>query len=306
MEPATSETLGRVASGGTVAHRATRRRDDVVDVRDTTEASVEQPTTAPTYFPAPSDATTTVLVGPEVIAKALLIAVIVITLAGLAARGALYLWSGEPLLQPLRIFDVGEERSIPTWFQSTAFVLSALLLAIVAVAVRQRREGNALHWGALAAIVLALSVDEVASIHEAVGAELEHLLETTAGITPGGAISFFWVVPGLVVVTAVILTFAGFVRSLPRMTRRLFLLAGALFLAGAFGLEMASAQVVALAGGSADWQEAGSASKIAVGLLTSAEEMLEMLSVVTLLYALLRHLRDHVGGIDVGFARRPA
>jgi hypothetical protein len=285
-----------------MAHRLVRRRDAVVDVRDPADSSGVRSSPR-----VPDEGTAmTILVRPDTIAKALLIAVVAITLAGLAARGALYLWPEKHLLQPLRIFDVGEERSIPTWFQSTALAMSAFLLATIAVAVRRRGHRWALHWGALAAIVLFLSVDEVAAIHEAVGADLKYLLETTADITPGGAISFFWVVPGMLVVAAVIVTFARFVRRLPPVTRRLILVAGGLFLAGAFGFEMLSAQVVALAGGVADWQQAGDAPKIAVGLLTSVEEMLEMLGGVTLVYALLRHLRDHIGTIDVGFVRSPA
>ncbi len=95
-------------------------------------------------------------------------------------------------------------------------------------------------------------------------------------------------------------------RGAPPATRRLFLVAGSLFIAGAFGFEMLSAQVVALAGGSADWQQAGGAPKIAVGLLTSVEEMLEMLAGVPLVDASLRHLRDHIGVLDIGFARSPS
>ncbi|HET6714390.1 MAG TPA: hypothetical protein VFI59_11865 [Actinomycetota bacterium] len=286
-----------------MAHRPVRRRDDVVDVRDPADASVVSSSATPTTRGPADGPVTTILVRPETIAKALLIAVVALTFAGLAARGALYLWPQEVLLHPLRVFDVGAERSIPTWFQSIALAISAFLLGTIALAVRQRGDRCALHWGSLAAIVLFLSVDEVAAMHESVGSELKYLLETTAGITPGGAISFVWVVPGVLVVAAVVVTFARFVWRLPPATRRLILIAGGLFLAGAFGLEMVSAQIVSLAGGVADWQQADGASKVAVGLLTSAEEMLEMLGEVTLVYALLHHLRDHVGAIDVGFVR---
>lgn len=286
-----------------MAHRPVRRRDDFVDVRDPADASViPRRETATSRGPADGPATT-ILLRPETIAKALLIVVVALTFAGLGARGALYLWPDEVLLHPLRIFDVGAERSIPTWFQSITLAMSAFLLAMIALAVRQRGDRWALHWGALAAIVLFLSVDEVAAIHEAAGSELKYLLETEAGVTPGGAISFVWVVPGVLVVAAVVVTFARFARRLPPATRRLILAAGGLFLAGAFALEMVSAQIVSLAGGVADWQQADCASKVAVGLLTSAEEMLEMLGEVTLVYALLHHLRDHVGAIDVGFVR---
>ena len=52
------------------------------------------------------------------IVRAMVIAVLLITLVSFVARVAMYMWGFEGYLQPLRIFDVGEERSIPTWFES--------------------------------------------------------------------------------------------------------------------------------------------------------------------------------------------
>src|ERR687893_2197236 len=179
----------------------------------------------------------------KTIVRALLIAVLFITLAGLAARFALYMWGEVELLQPLRLFDVGEERSIPTWFESTQFLLCSLLLAVVTVAKRQRNDRYSLHWGVLSIILLLLSLDEVASIHEAIGQQSERLLNSITGFTPSGAIKFFWVVPGAIFVVVVLLAYLRFLADLPRSTRRWFVFAGVLFVLGALGLEMLSAQV---------------------------------------------------------------
>jgi hypothetical protein len=241
-----------------------------------------------------------IVVDPRTIATALLVIVAILTMTGLAARAALYLWPDVQLVQPLRVFDVGEERSIPTWFQATMFALAALLLVAIAAATRRRAEPQAAHWGALAGFVAFLSLDEVATLHETLGATLKRLLEASAGIAPGGAFSYFWVVPGLVVVALAVALFARFVSGLPQQTRRLMLLAGMLFVAGAFGLEMLSAEILSLAGG--DAAEAARSTRIALGLLTSAEELLEMLSGVVLTYALLTHLRDQVGFISLRFS----
>src|SRR5215211_5069088 len=141
----------------------------------------------------------------------------------------MYMWGEEAFLQPLRIFDVGEERSIPTWFESIQFLLCSMLLAVIAVAKKQRNDRYSLHWSVLSAIFLLLSLDEVASIHEAIGAQSERLLHGTTGLTPSGAISFFWVVPGAIFVIIVLLAYLRFLANLPQPTRRLFLFAGALF-----------------------------------------------------------------------------
>jgi hypothetical protein len=246
----------------------------------------------------------------KTIVRTIIIAVLFITLAGLAARFALYMWGEVEFLQPLRIFDVGEERSIPTWFESVLFLLCSILLAVVTVATRQRNDRYSLHWGILSIILLLLSLDEVASIHEAIGAQAELLLHNITGLTPGGAIKFFWVVPGAVFVFVVLLAYLRFLANLPQTTRRLFLFAGALFVLGALGLEMLTAQVVSSSGSIANWIESASGGivgresasaipTILKGLQTSVEEMFEMLGLTAFVYALLAYISSYVEDMSV-------
>jgi hypothetical protein len=246
----------------------------------------------------------------KMIVRIIVVAVLLITLAGLAARFALYMWGDLEFLQPLRIFDVGEERSIPTWFESVQFLLCSCLLAVVAVAKRQRNDRYSLHWSALSIILLLLSLDEVASIHEAIGQQSERLLHAVTGFTPGGAISFFWVVPGAIFVVVVLLAYLRFLADLPQSTRRLFLFAGALFVLGALGIEMLTAQVVSSSSGIANWIASasggivgqGSASAIPTilkGLQTSVEEMFEMLGLTAFVYALLAYIGSYVEDVSV-------
>jgi len=236
--------------------------------------------------------------------------VLLITVAGLAARFALYIWGEETFLQPLELFDVGEERSIPTWFESIQFLLCSILLAVVTVAKRQRGDRYILHWGVLSIIFLLLSLDEVATVHEVIGAKSERLLQDTTGLDPGGAISFFWVVPGAAFVIIVALAYVRFLVHLPRTTRRQFLFAGALFVLGALGMEMLTAEVVSSSSGIANWVvsssggmiDRGSANAIPTilkGLQTSVEEMFEMLGLTAFVYALLAYIRSHVEDITV-------
>jgi hypothetical protein len=246
----------------------------------------------------------------KTIVRAIIIAVLFITLASLAARFALYMWGEEKFLQPLRILDVGEERSIPTWFNSILLLLCSILLAVVTVAKKQRDDRYSLHWGVLSIILLLLSLDEVASIHEAIGAQLERLLHNITGFNASGAISFFWVVPGAVFVFIVLLAYVRFLAHLPQTTRRWFLFAGALFVLGALGVEMLTAQVVSSSGSIADWVasssggivDRGSASAVPTilkGLQTSVEEMFEMLGLTAFVYALLAYISSYVEGINV-------
>jgi hypothetical protein len=244
----------------------------------------------------------------KTIVRALIIAVLLITLVSLAARFALYMWGEEELLQPLRIFDVGEERSIPAWFESLQFLLCSMLLAVVAVAKKQRGDRYRLHWSVLSIILLLLSLDEVASIHEAIGQQSEHLLHSATGFTPSGAISFFLVVPGAAFTLIVVLAYLRFLAQLPQTTRRLFLFAGALFVLGALGIEMLSAQVLSSSEGIVSWvvssgsmvdrESASAIPRLIVGLQTSIEEMFEMLGLTVFVYALLAYIRSYVENIN--------
>jgi hypothetical protein len=236
------------------------------------------------------------------VVRAMIIAVLLITLVSFVARVAMYMWGVEGYLQPLRIFDVGEERSIPTWFESILFLLCSILLAVVTVAKKRRNDRYRLHWGVLSIILLLLSLDEVASIHEAIGQQSERLLHSITGLTPSGAISFFWVVPGTIFVVIVLLAYLRFLADLPRTTRRLFLF-------GALGLEMLTAQVMSSSGSIANWvasssggmvgQESASAiPKILKGLQTCVEEMFEMLGLTAFVYALLAYISSYIEDIN--------
>jgi hypothetical protein len=246
----------------------------------------------------------------KTIVRFLIVAVLLITLAGLAARFALYMWGDKAFLDPLELLDVGEEQSIPTWFESMMFMLCSILLAVVAVTKRQRGERYGLHWGVLSIIFLYLSLDEVATIHEALGAALERLLRHTTGFEAGGAISYFWVVPGIAFVLVVALAYVRFLLHLPRTTRRLFLFAGAVFVLGALGVEMLTAEVMSASGPIADWivstsgdmVDRGTANAVPTilkGLQTSGEEMLEMLGLAAFIYALLAYMRSYVEDVTV-------
>jgi hypothetical protein len=246
----------------------------------------------------------------KTIVRIIVIAVLLITLAGLAARFALYMWGDVRLLEPLRLFNVGDERNIPTWFESILFLLCSILLAVVTVAKKQRNDRYSLHWGALSIILLLLSLDEVASIHEAIGQQSERLLNSITGFTPSGAIQFFWVVPGAIFVLVVLLAYLRFLAHLPQTTRRFFLFAGALFVLGALGVEMLTAQVVSSSEGISSWivsasggiVDRGSASAIPTilkGLQTSVEEMFEMLGLTAFVYALLAYIGSYVDDISV-------
>ncbi len=95
-----------------------------------------------------------------------------------------------------------------------------------------------------------------------------------------GILFFAWVLPAGIAVLVVLLLFIPFLRKLASDTRNRFLFAGAVFLSGAIGCELAGGKV-------AQWQGGANLSYV---LLTPLEEGLEMVGAILFIRALLIHL----------------
>jgi hypothetical protein len=130
---------------------------------------------------------------------------------------------GEDFIMKLtQVFDVNRENSIPTVFAIFNLLLSSTLLFGVYLHRRTTHDRLAPYWLALSVIFLVLSVDEGASLHErASGLKLFNT----------------WVIYGALFSLAVFVAFIPFLLRIDRRTAALFILAGAIFVAGAVGLE---------------------------------------------------------------------
>ncbi len=142
-----------------------------------------------------------------------------------------------------RVFDIGKEGSLPTWFSSFNLLLSASFLLFKFANSRMNSEDGSRYWLFLGLIFLAFSIDEVASIHERASG-LRILLgpifpkETALS----GILEYnHWVIYGAIFSFVVFLSFIPFLRKLPRRTAGQFLFAGAVFLCGALGFEFLGA-----------------------------------------------------------------
>src|SRR5690242_18619352 len=82
---------------------------------------------------------------------------------------ALAVWFGLDLPRakgfvPLFYFDF--EKNAPTWYSSCAWLIAAGLAAQIAVTHARRGESERRQWSLIAVVALALSMDEIAGIHE--------------------------------------------------------------------------------------------------------------------------------------------
>jgi hypothetical protein len=179
--------------------------------------------------------------------------------------------------------NVDGEQNIPSLYSWSALLFAALLLAIIGQVQKAARDRFANHWRLLAFIFVYLSLDEAISIHEKLIYPLRTSLHT------GGLLYYAWVIPGAIFVLAVFLGFLKFVNALPPKTKRLFLIAGAVFIGGAIGMELISGA----------YAEIYTEKNFTSAIFTSIEEFMEMIGIVIFIYALLSYMSLDLRGLDL-------
>lgn len=176
-----------------------------------------------------------------------------------------------------RNFNPSAEQTVGTWFTAGMLLGAGLLVAAITVAARAARDRWARHWLGLAVILIFLSCDEGASLHEQLGDWVKDIMPT------GGPLLWAWVVPYSIFAVVVGLIYLSFLRALPPDSRRRFILAAAIYIGGALIIEMIEAGIT-------DYRDRGGGP---VTILAIIEETAEMAGVAYLIYALLHHIAAH-------------
>jgi hypothetical protein len=184
----------------------------------------------------------------------------------------------------IRSFDLNQEGNLATWFSVALLFVNALVFAVIAGVWRGQRGGRA--WAGLALLFLAMSVEEGAALHEMTVLPLRNLLNA------GGLLYYTWVLPGIVFVLCVAAAYLPFLARLPARTRNLLVLAGAVYVTGAIGVEMLGGRHAALHG----------VANFGYALLAHLEESLEIAGLVVLLYTLLDYVGRYEGPITLRIA----
>lgn len=218
----------------------------------------------------------------------LILSIIVLSLTAAHIGGQYYkdFIGGDPFL--LKIVDKldldGESNNLPNWYQSSTLLLSSFLLAIVALIKKAEQDINVRYWAFLSLTFLYLSLDEMVSIHE----QLTMPFRTSFDL--GGVFFLSWVIPAMVIVGIFALFYLKFLWRLPVQSRRLFIVAGTIYIVGAVGIEMLNGKYLEL-------HEAQIMSATATGqitfnyaLMTAVEEFFEMAGILIFIYALMSYL----------------
>lgn len=186
--------------------------------------------------------------------------------------------SSNTLTRFFQLFDLDQENNFPSLFSFGLLALSSGLLYLIAFFKSQTRSSYYRHWGILALLMGALSLDEIMSFHELLVIGLRKLTHAS------GLFHFAWVIPGMIFVLAVGIGFVSFLRALPQRTRRLFLLAGSIYIGGALGMEMIGGLILSFT---------NPESPLYL-LEVTVEETLEMTGIVVFIHALLTYLQHRV------------
>jgi hypothetical protein len=195
-----------------------------------------------------------------------------------------------------RLLYSAGEINLPSWFSAINLAFSGLLLMVFALISSAKHRYN-FQWFFLSLTFFFLSLDEATAIHETFYHSFSGLLSRVGYLTPG----FGWVVIGIPLVAAFILSNIRFLAKLPVGVAKQMIYAGAVFVTGALGLEMVGSKYASHFG-----------ADLTYHLLATTEEACEMLGIAIFNHALLKRgllfLMPHSNAVEkplgyIGFAR---
>ena len=167
--------------------------------------------------------------------------------------------ANEPIGGWYRMFDVGGEANLPTWYSTALWLLAAGVVGCYSLVAAHRRP-----WWFLAVVCVVLSADEAAQFHE----QLNLVGNEFGAEVFSDVLLYPWLLPGVVVAIVIAAVFVRPIWSLPFRQRMLVIASGALFVGGAIMVENLGA-----------FASRGGGVGIPYVVLTALEEALEMTAV---------------------------
>jgi len=220
---------------------------------------------------------------PGRITRLLALALCGLTIASVAGQLAIYCGGYTTFGGVIPLFDLDDERNIPTWFSSTGLLLCAVFLGLIAAAKKRERDGYTWDWQVLAIIFLGLSLDEAAGLHELTVKPLRSMLGAD------GMLLYTWVVLGAAFLVLFMAAYLRFFLNLPPDTRWLFAVAGTVYVSGALGMELVGGYYASLHGH----------RNLMFATLTTIEEVGEMAGVLIFIYALLSYISTYIREVTI-------
>lgn len=215
---------------------------------------------------------------PRTAARFFALVIALLTLLSISGQACRYLIDRGQVRCWVAAVDLNREQNLPTYYQAISIFAAAVLLAVICLRQWQQRGAYRIWWTGLCGLVLLLSFDEMACLHE----QMNDLM-ARRGIELGGYFAYQWVIPAMAAVVVVGLIYARFVWQLPRHVRSMVILSGLMYVVGAIGIEMIGAKYMQHHGdNNLIWQ-----------LINNFEEVMEMTGIALLNVALLKYMSLH-------------
>lgn len=227
-----------------------------------------------------------ILISPKKIAIVLAGVITLLTIFSIVGAFGKYYYFNGSLQGLVRLFNMEEEASVPTWYAAFSLLACAALLGWIALGSQQTEARFVRHWFTLALIFIFLSLDEIIQFHELTVHHVTTLLNVD------GFFRYSWIIPAALFVLVLSILYIKFLLHLSAKTRTLFFIAAALYVGGAIGVEALEGQYDTLYG----------TDSIGMDLLIAIEEFMEMAGVAVFLYALLSYLSISAGFQKITFA----
>lgn len=181
-------------------------------------------------------------------------------------------------------FDVLSEGNVPTWYSSLLIALAAIAAMANATIDFKLDRRQAMPWLGLFFMLLFLSADEAAAIHE-----MTNDLVSKDAPDAGGFLRHRWLYVYGALVLLVGAAFLPFYFRLSNRYKLLFALAAFMYVGGALGGESITGYLVG------EWGRDNFQYKLAA----SVEELAEMLGMVVLVYGLLDYGKNKLADVAV-------
>jgi len=175
------------------------------------------------------------------------------------------------------LLSVSGEGKLPTFYSGLTMLAAAVLLGWIAVHERLRGHRFHAHWMWLGILFALMAMDEMVALHEMSARPLREFFGVSRG-----PLYHAWVIPAMAFLGFMAVAYFRFLFALPARTRILFVVSGAIYVAGALGMEMIGSARAAAYG-----------QDLVYGVLATLEEVLEMSGMVLFLYSLMDHLERH-------------
>ena len=228
-----------------------------------------------------------VTVDQVLIQRFLLDIIVVVAMAGLMVEIAEDGLGMDDPYDLVDLFSLSYEANIPTWLSGTMHATSAILLALIASRTLQNGGRFVRHWWGLSIVFAYISIDEFVTLHEAMNSWFDF----------DGVLYFGWVIPAGIIVSIFVLSYLQFLAHIPAITRFRFVRAGAIFVGGAMGVELALGY----------WTDLHGSSNLGYALIDWVEETMEMIGAGLFLAANVAVLMDQTGQLRIvaGPAKAP-